>query len=146
MLGQRLDLSLFKDGTPNLSMFVCVIIFKDLSYHFLSVLCVYFCVYSLQTDTIVSLIHYFSVFCVWFVFALFYSLFCFFFLWSIYLYLHYKKKKKMNPYFKRWNPNTFLFSYLPILFLVLVFFFLWSIYLYLHCKKRKKEKKMNPYF
>ena len=127
-------------------MFVCVIIFKDLSYHFLSVLCVYFCVYSLQTDIIVSLIHYFSVFCVWFVSALFYSLFCFFFLWSIYLYLHYKKKKKMNPYFKRWNPNTFLFSYLPILFLVLVFFFYDQYTCIFTVKKEKKKRRWTPIF
>ena len=52
------------------------------------------------------------------------------------MYLHCKKRRRRwILILKRWNPNTFLFSYLPILFLVL-FFFLWSIYLYLHCKKR----------
>ena len=50
------------------------------------------------------------------------------------------------------NSNTFLFSDLPVLFLVLFFFFsffLWSIYLYIHCekrKKKKKKKKIEPLF
>ena len=115
----------------------------------MSVLCVYFCVYSLQTNIIVSLIHYFSVLWVRFVSTLFNSLFCFFFfLWSIYMYLHCKKRRRRwILILKRWNPNTFLFSYLPVLFLAffLFLFFLWSIYLYLHCIYIIK-KKINLYF
>ena len=115
---------------------------------FLIVLCVYFCVYSLQTDIIVSLIHYFSVLWVWFVSALFYSLFCFFF----FFYDQYtciftvKKRRRWTPILKDEIQTHFCFL-ICLFYSLFWFFFFYDQYTCIFTvKKEKKKRRWTPIF
>ena len=127
---------------------------EDLIYHFwkmepliwvcLFVLSFFVDLCLLVKDIIVSLIHCFSVLWVWFVSALFYSLFCFclFYFFMNNILVSSLLKKNMNPYFKKIK-SKHIFIFFICLFYSL-FCFVFSVYDQYTCVftvKKEKEKK-----